>query len=122
MVAPSRGHIHIIMGACDLSGIGLKIKMVWGSIPITGHVWKCWENFLFYNIASAYSAVMGIWWTRIVTGSNPLHTGMACELYSPKGDESAPGVRLILGQVTCWFNMVYISDLKLYMYLYLEMS
>ena len=41
-------------------------QKVWSSISITGQVKKCQANFLFHA-ASAYLAVMGTWWTRIMT-------------------------------------------------------
>ena len=37
-VAPSLQAICSHMEACDMSGIGLKVKMVWLSIPSPGHV------------------------------------------------------------------------------------
>ena len=42
-----------------------RSNLVWGLIPSTDHVKKCWANFSFHGVSvSAYSAMMGAWWMK----------------------------------------------------------
>ena len=51
---------------CIVDGRWTQDQKAWGSIPTAGYVKKCQANFSFHT-TSAYTAVMGTWWTKLVS-------------------------------------------------------
>ena len=84
--------------------VGLKIKR--SSVTTVGNAYKWQANFSFHS-TSAYSAVMGAWWTRIVMDwlKLPAYLYDVCAVYSVRKDEIAQVVSFIIGKCTDWLNM-----------------
>ena len=87
------------------------------------HCWSCVELLekLLIPYCLYLAAVMGTWWTRIVTGWLKLPACLydLCAVFSQRTWNCSSGVCRISKKVTGWLNIVYVAYLKLYEYSYL---